>query len=241
MKPEKSICLALAVLIRIATLPAHSQPAIICQHSGFTDPTAEGFSVLTSGSPSLTPVMADLGHNAWGIGLNSGADIAQYSRSLTPQEKAEAGANGWIMSLTLRIVPPFSSPTYGMFAQFSMGGKSIAVLFGAENTGDPVVRLGGTYYTVTGGDSGYHNYELMYSPQTEIASLWVDGSYLAETAGSQTLDTAKFSWGGGQHPPGSAYANWSDVSLSIIPEPNSASLLWLGALLSIFLHRRLRP
>jgi len=185
--------------------------------------------------------MADFGHNAWSIGLNSGADVAQYSRRLSPQEQAEAGANGWIMSLTLRIVPPFSSPTYGVFADFYTGDKYIYVQFGADNTGSPVVRLGETSYTVTGGDSGYHNYELMYSPQTENASLWVDGSYLAETAGFQSLNTARFSWGGGQHPPGSAYANWSDVSLSIIPEPNSAALLWLGALLSIFLHRRLRP
>ena len=202
MKPEKSICLVLAVLIRIATVPAHSQSTIICQHSGFTDPTAEGFSLSTSGSPSLTPVMADFGHNAWSIGLNSGADVAQYSRRLSPQEQAEAGANGWIMSLTLRIVPPFSSPTYGVFADFYTGDKYIYVQFGADNTGSPVVRLGETSYTVTGGDSGYHNYELMYSPQTENASLWVDGSYLAETAGFQSLNTARFSWGGGQHPPG---------------------------------------
>jgi hypothetical protein len=219
----------LIVAIQVATGGSvHGQGTLIAQHRGAADPTNEGFTLLRGGNPSLTPVMGDLGLNAWSVNLNSQGDIAVYSKTLTAQQQADAAASGWILSLTLRVLQPFNSPNYGIAGDFYTGTKYFSLLFGAESDGDPIVRVGGIEYDLDGAGSGYHTYQLRYDAGTGLASLWVDGSHLANTAGSLNPSTALFRWGCGQNPVGIINANWNEVSLTIVPEPSTLALVGLG-------------
>ena len=94
---------------------------------------------------------------------------------------------------------------------------------------DPIVRFGDTRYTLNGGGSGYHNYQLRYDGGVGLATLWIDGTErltgLTATIGGGPQN---FSWGGGQNPYGTLAANWSEASFTIVPEPSSLVLLGLG-------------
>jgi hypothetical protein len=73
--------------------------------------------------------------------------------------------------------------------------------------------------------------QLMYDAGVGWASLWADGNLLALDAAGTSIPVTSLEWGGGQHPPGSAYANRNEVSLWAIPEPSSVALLGVGSLL----------
>jgi len=207
---------------------------LIFGHFGATDPTSEGFTLLQSGRPALAPVTNDLGLAAWHIGLDTAADIGQYTRNLTTEEQVAIEA-GWILTMTLRIVEPFDTPTFGTFAGYP------AVLFGAQSDGDPILQVGISEYVLEDAGSGYHTYQLRYDADLGLANLWADGVLLDTEIAVPPNPSASFGWGGGQHPPGSAYANWNEVSLWAIPEPSSLALLGLGGLwlVSRLLMRRL--
>jgi hypothetical protein len=213
--------------ITLAVTLCHGQGTLITGHFGAADPTTEGFTLLRSGNPSLAPVTDDFGLNAWSIGLDTDADIGRYSRLLSSQEQAALAA-GWTLSLTLRVLEPFGLPTVGVFASLQTGTQSFPLVFlGAQPDGDPILRVGNAQYTLEGAGAGYHNYQLTYDAQIGSAGLWVDGALLATGITGSPNPTAQFSWGGGQHP-GSAYANWNEVSLWAIPEPSALALLTLG-------------
>ena len=241
MKTVKIILLLAAVLIRFLTTPAYSQGLPLFLHSGGVDPTTEGFTLLRLGNPTLNPVIGDLGLNAWSIHQGSLSDIAQYSQTLTTQEQGDA-ANGWIFSLTVRALPPFRQPSFGTFGSFSDGAKTYSLLLGAQPSGDPLVQFGNVQYSLTGGGSGYHNYQLRYQPVIGSASLWIDGTEkLTGLTGASTSSGVKFLWGGGQNPYGTLAANWNEASFTIIPEPSTLALLGLGGwFLAASLIRRRR-
>jgi hypothetical protein len=220
-----------AALLGMAFGPTLGQGTVIAQHSGGADPIEEGFTLKRAGNPSLAPVMNDLGLDAWSVNLNSLSDIAQYSSRLTAQQGTDAEGEGWVLSLTLRVVEPFNSPTFATFASFHTGAKYFSLLFGALATGDPMVTLNGTRYTLVGAGSGYHSYQLKYDSGMRQAGLWMDGSYVADSAGFADPSSPLLVWGADQHDVPAAHANWSEVSLSIIPEPSCVVLLCCGALL----------
>ncbi len=229
-----TISLAAALLVA-ATDQLHSQGTLLFQHFGATDPTSEGFTLIRNGNPSLAPVTNDLGLDSWAIRLNTDADIGLYDRILSAQEQA-ALTGGWILSLTLRVVAPFDAPTVGIFASLSTGTDAFPLIFfGAQPDGDPILRVGNAQYALEGSGSGYHHYQFRYDAGVGRASLWVDGDLLATDIAGSPYAGARFSWGGGQHPPGSAYANWNEVSLWAVPEPSSLALcicggaFWLAA------------
>lgn len=220
-----------AMALLYAAIDCRGQGTLIFGHFASVDPTTEGFTLLRSGNPTLAPVMNDFGQNAWSIGLNTDADIGQYSRILSVQEQA-ALAPGWVLSLTLRVAEPFGSPSVGIFASLQTGAITFPLVsFGAQPDGDPMIRVGNLEYALDGAGSGYHNYQLKYDAGFGLASLRVDGSLLATNIAGSPNPTALFAWGGGQHPQGSTSANWSEVSLWAIPEPSPLILLGCGAVL----------
>lgn len=227
---KSMVALSLASLLAFTSIQSRAQGTVIAGHFGANDPTIEGFTLVQSGNPSLGPVLGDLGVDAWAIGLDSNADMGGYFRNLTAQQ-GSLGGGGWTLSLTLRILEPFNSANGGIFSSLYTGSEYFILMFGAQPSGDPVLLLQGISYDLSGVGSGYHNYQLRNDVATGATSFWVDGApFLTEVAGSPNPTTASFSWGGGQHPPGSAYANWNEASLSVIPEPSSLLLLSFGGL-----------
>jgi len=215
-----------------------AQGTLILGHFGSANPTNEGFSLFTYGASSLTPVMNDYGYNAWSIGVSSPNAVAEYYQSLT-SEQSDALSDGWVLSLTLRVVQPCNPVYSGIEAGF--GGAGVGLDFGALSDGDPAVWLENTLteYDFNGGGSGYHNYQLRYDAPTGLVSLWVDGTEWLNDIPINSNDVGpdlEVVWGENQS--ASIYANWSEVSLWATPEPSGISLFLLGGGVLICVRRR---
>lgn len=154
----KKLGLILQLVAAIGTANLAGQGTIAIQHLGAVDPTTEGFSLLRFGNPSLTAATNDQGRAAWLIGVQS-VDIAQYSYSLRPEQTA-ALANGWILSATLRVLPPFGPPTPARSILFYPLSGRIGFGIGSTVDGDPIIGIGLTNYVLFGLGPGYHNYKL---------------------------------------------------------------------------------
>jgi hypothetical protein len=149
------------------------------------DPTAQGwadFGVQTADAAAVV----DGATQAWSIDDADGGAIHGYTVTPTPDQITDAQGNGWTMSLNLRIVDQTDSPDFNIAMGWrNDAGRIFTMTFGASN-GDPVVVLhpeegamqGDPTFKVTldnAGD-GYHRYELVYNPITDVANLFVDGN-----------------------------------------------------------------
>lgn len=213
---------------------------LVARHIGSANPTNEGFSIIRSGTTSLSPVTGDQGFDAWRIGLNSQSQISQYHKSFT-QQQLDNAANGWILSLTARIAPPFNQPSYGIFGEFSDGWLTYSLQLGASPNGDPIVRFGNTVYNHVGGGAGYHNYQLKYNPISSVSSLWIDGSEKLSGLTVMTYGGLQgLTWGSGQNQYSSLVSFWNEASFTIIPEPSSVALFGLASSIAAFVRRKQR-
>jgi hypothetical protein len=118
---------------------------------------------------------------------------------------------------------------------FDTLSQGFGLVIGVQRNGDPNVYTGSSLSPVlvlNGAGAGYHEYELYYHAATGLADLWVDGSMrLNEIRGaSGGWAGPGVSWGGGLEGMGSQ-ANWSSISLAIIPEPSSVGLFCCAGLL----------
>lgn len=222
------------------------QGTLIARHLGANDPATEGFSLSRTPGASLAPVAGGPAGGAWSIGLSSLSEAALYSRVLTPQEQGLMSSVGWTLSLTLQVIPPYNSSIFGMFAEIFTGSQHFLIDFGATSTGDPRVgvNLSPAYpeVTLTGAGPGYHNYQLRFDAATQDASLWVDGAErIDRITDPYSLGQRSVTWGGGQRGSPIINANWSEVTLSIVPEPSGVSLLMCGGLLLFWCRARRRP
>lgn len=238
MKTPVYLSLFGSVFVALSGSWACGQGTLIIGHFGSADPTAEGFTLLRGGTPSLSPVM-ESGLDAWAINLDAD-DIGAYVQYLTPQQGAGI-AGSWILSVNVRIREPFILPNNGIFADLNTDAEYFALRFGAEANGDPMVQFHNLSYTLNGGGSGYHNYQLRYDAVASLASLWIDGTErLSGLSGSPSPTSPFFRWGGGQRSAGAVSANWNEASLSAIPEPSSLLLLSLGGLALAAARARMR-
>jgi hypothetical protein len=223
----------LVLCVLLLTLDAASSQII--QHRGAVDPTTEGFSIGFTGGASLEPVLDDFGVDAWSIHTASGNQFGFYRAFLSPEQQRSIGNQGWMLSAELRIaqVPEAGIP----LARFYTGTKLFHMSFGAEADGDPFVRLeqgiigaSELKYTLNETGGGYHRFSLIYDPDSDTASLWVDGvERITAYAGNPLFATPRIDWGGGQ---GVTHTHWSDVTLDVIPEPTVTSLLVSAVILS---------
>jgi hypothetical protein len=218
----------------------HAQTTVF-QHYGAVDPTTEGFSLLSGGSPSIMPIVDDLGSDAWSIRVGS-QEFADYSINLTAQQQAEAAAFGWVLSMNLRIVEPLGASNFGfgIFGSLVTGSESYTVRFAAQTNGDPIVLLGNTQYTLDGVGAGYHDYQFRHDSIEGVTSFWVNDTYLTSVTGAFSANEGQFRWGGGQHPGGIWHAHWNEVSFTIVPEPSSWALFAGGLCVACVAVRRLR-
>jgi hypothetical protein len=128
------------------------QGAVLIEHSGALDPTAEGFTPDTFYG-SVGPVTNDLGMNAWTT--TSGGPTLNYYQLLTPQQQAQVDGSDWKLSVTLRVVQ--SSGSSDIYTTFATGSQFFSLGFGLDGGGDPFVQAGDSslspVYTLTGAGS----------------------------------------------------------------------------------------
>jgi len=239
MKTRRNIDLSIGSLVLVCAIRiAHGQASFIIQHSGAIDPVSEGFTLTLGPSGAVGPVFADQGLNSWSV-ISSGVPV-NYFQSLTPQQQLSITDAAWTLSATLRVVqaPQISLALYA-------GSQRYGMTFELEPDGDPIVNTHSTLSPVLvldGAGSGYHDYELAYDSATGQASLWVDG---VERVTDITSVSGDFGWGviwGATIQGSVSEANWNHVSLEVVPEPSSLTLVGLGmsSLAVTLLHRRRR-
>jgi len=232
MKTHSYIFSLIATFVILATRLAHAQGVIIAQHSGFNNPTGEGFVQSGFGSSHATGITNDLGANAWITPVSNSAIF--YTGSISNI----SGLN-WILSVNDRIAT--ANTSLGTFyVNITTGSSSFYFSFGSDGNGNQLVSIGGTNFTLNGG-SVYNNYQLIYSSGTDTASFWINGIEDISGIAAQTefgSSLAFLEWGGGYQSPANFQANWNLVSLSIVPEPSAMSLISLGTGVLIYVRTR---
>ena len=86
-----------ALFLAVMVDSAHGQGTVIIQHSGYANPTNEGFTIL-GGGPIGIPVTNDFGMNAWSVATT------RYGYFLTPQEESQITTDNWTLSATFRMI-----------------------------------------------------------------------------------------------------------------------------------------
>jgi hypothetical protein len=217
--------LALATLFVTAAFPALGQGTLIIQHAGATDPVTEGFQNLGPGSGYA--VLNDTGVNAW---VTPGAtnQFVYFKYVLTPQQQAASAGKSWILSADLKIATTNSPDFVHVELDGFNGGYGFN--FGSDSNGDQYVNYIGGSVTLPG--SNYNNYQLRYDASTENVGLWINGTEYANNIFTNQHETylVELGWGGGADVGQNPLANWNLVSLTI-PEPSSAALFGVGALI----------
>ena len=206
---------------------------LLSAHNGSTNPTTENFGTLNVGSGPVGPVANDQGHPAWEITAPNTDNQVEYidQRPLTSTQAAEIASAGFTETVVARVTrnngnaPAWQDQSGVIQSGVIIGSISTDVLgsgsprfdidLAINSQGDTVVILPtsialnaqgavvATGLTDTLTDSGYHTYQLYYSPATNSASLYIDGKlalsgYTGETA---YLGYTRLYWGttgGGQ-------------------------------------------
>jgi hypothetical protein len=237
------------------------QPAaradLIGMHSGTTSPLTEGFTTFSFGSGSSEgPITNDLGEPAWSIaGSAQDSQFAYRTGALTPTQQAEIAATGFVLTVIARAVqglaPAYDSINHVVIGsanvdtgvkRFDLGlgltsaGDTVAVLATSVDNGGPgfSVREPGPSYTLSG--NGWHTYQLIYDPTTQLADLFVDGvdriqGYAGDTS---FVGNTGLNWGANSGGQGDFNLVEAETgTLAAVPEPSTVFLGGAGALLWI--------
>jgi hypothetical protein len=234
MKTPKHTSL-LATLFLVLNLELAGGQGIILEHLGNADPVNEGF--IHGGSGAVGPVTNDLGSvNAWSTIGNPG--IVYYVYPLTSQDEAQLAGMDWVLSVTMRIVNPRAN---GLFVFLFEGSKSFNLSFNsdAQNNQSVVGQFQGqSFFLPAGTGSTYNNYQLRYDAVTDLASFWMNGiDVVNDLTGIMSANPSYLEWG--SNPDGAiGQANWSEVSLYVVPEPSAMTLILLGSGVCIYVRTR---
>ena len=205
----------------------HAQSSLpIFQHLGANDPTAEGFNLVLGSGGSVGAV----GTSAWTTAVGSPNGNTYYQQTFSLQQLADMAGQNWVLSFTVQVAQSGNFPN--SYLQLETGSATFILPLGSDSNGDPFINGSSLspMFVLNGGGSGYHNYQLIYNTANATANLWVDGTDAINNYPYATHSGAgSIAWGEGQA--GSSQGNWSLVSLSVVPEPSTLSLLTLGGLL----------
>lgn len=141
------------------------------------------------------PIANDLGYPAWSISTSTLNSIFDYqSGPLTAAQKADINSQGFTLTLRARALQG-NAPAYDAGSNTLIGGavldlesKAYDLLLGINSSGNTVAALL-TYYDYGGpggslrgygpsytlNDAGYHTYDLVFNPNTQSATLFIDG------------------------------------------------------------------
>ena len=251
MKSLRAFSLMMAVS---ATQMAAAEAAVVFSHSGNADPTTEGWVVEPSfapfGRPSSGPLTGDLGLDAWSIddNLTTIGSNWFYTQSPDAAQNSQASTNGWTLRARLRVVdsPDAVGNAGSIILEYANGVTDYRLALGAEADGDPIVLLWdggvssdgttatGTSFTLQGGGSGYHLYELVYKPVAGAADLFIDGVLrVSNFTGVASSTFNRVAWGSASSSD-TGQSNWNLVEWEVTAVPLPAALpLFLGGLLGL--------
>ena len=187
----------LVALLMVATTPIASA-AFLIEYQAPADPTTAGFSTIFVGPAPLVnePIQNDLGHPAWSIsGLDLSSQFVYISGALSAEQKADLANEGFTLTLRGRVLqgtaPAYDagsntviggavldivSMRYDLVLGINSSGNAVAVLITSNDALGPGGSIRGFGPSYTLNDAGYHTYELVFNPQTQSASLFVDGT-----------------------------------------------------------------
>ena len=226
--PFKATCLGCYLILGLAS--CNYGQAYFLDHSGANDPVLEGFNSFSNPSWQTVSVTNDLGYNAWATTVNrsSGTYFAIVAPSLV--------ANNWTLAVNMRVATPgIINQSASFDAVVNQGLAAFYLYFRAAPSGNQLVTINNYPAITLPGGLTYHEYRLEYDSPTGLASLWVDGIMrIGDISADQYYPPPQnpqggWSWGGATQFPTTHQANWNLVSLEVIPEPNSLSLLFLGS------------
>jgi len=229
----KTVCHILTVVFLVLPCLALRADTVLASHQGANDPLQEGFSLFMQRG-IVGPLTNDFGRDAWTV-FSSGAPVS-YSRSLTAGDQNLLAGADWSFSATLRLL---RTPNVSMY--FFSGTERFFVEFDQESDGDPITHTRSStrpVWVYSGGGSGYHDYQLQYHASSGVASLLVDGvERVSDITGEPGWAWWGVIWGAYSQASHGSYSYWNTVTLTVVPEPASGTLLALGALGLLLLRR----
>jgi hypothetical protein len=127
----------------------------------------------------------------------------RYQASPTAEQLARAQTEGWFLRVLLQV--PFAGDALdqSIMTEFGepAGGKRYLLNWGSNASGDPIVGFFGDArtHTVTGAGTDFVLYELAWSPDTQLATLLVNGEVIfSDYAGfNSALTAARVDFGSG--------------------------------------------
>ena len=188
---------SIALVLLLGSVGTSQAFVTVFDHSGNTDPLTEGWSGNGGG-----PVANDAGSgfDAWVIDDDSTTgSSAGYFQVPLDSQISQASSLGWRLSARIRLVDIPDMPGGSPALIYRDDAKTWQIHFGTEADGDPKLDLvtavvgtlptGFTSFTLQGGGSGYHLYELVFDPVLGSADLFIDGveqvsNYVGATFGS---------------------------------------------------------
>lgn len=186
------------VLLLILTWVSYTAAAAFSiEYQAPADPTTAGFSaqVVSGPAPGVNePIANDLGVPAWSISESDlGSQFGYQSGPLSAEQKADLASEGFTLTLRGRALqgnaPAYDagnntviggalldvgSKRYDLWLGINSSGNTVAVLLTSFDAG-PGGSLRGFGPSYTLSDAGYHTYQLVFDPNTQSASLFVDG------------------------------------------------------------------
>ncbi|RRJ95322.1 hypothetical protein Ga0100231_014405 [Opitutaceae bacterium TAV4] len=231
------IAMASALVLTLAATAAHAQTLIT--HTGAANPTTEGWAA--TGTATLGSTVAnDNGTAAWQVNDNSATASLLYVKVLTEAEANKVTAEGWTLSVTLRVTDTNNAPDLTRYVDYVDINKKVrwGLDFGSTSTGHLTVSLRGSALTHTFADSDYHSFSLVYNSVAGTASLFIDNATTATLTGytgaaDTNIAVRHLRWGSssGTYTGSANYANISFVVGAPIPEP--ATIASIAGLLAL--------
>jgi hypothetical protein len=238
--------------------------AAISLHTGLADPVTEGWTKFRPFSSVDTfPVANDLGLgiDSWSIDDNAGfgppGHDGVYGQLLTPAQILSVESLGWRYSVRMRIVDSELGLTHdSIMASVIDSTHTYTMQFGRTAAGNPLVMVTtgediGPTFEVSDPNNGYHLYELLFSAQSNSASLLVDGilqttgytGRLGADLGTGLGATGNINFGSTSNN-FTGQANYASVAFDAVPEP-SGFFIGVGTLTTLcvatLLRRSSRP
>ncbi len=233
MARRMTVCWAAGCLCAVALLAGPAEATLVIAHSGYADPTDEGWTVWGGAYHG-----ADVADGAWDVGTSGVRYHYLHWYWVPGEEKGDQRA--WRVTSVMKAhISPSLGPT-GLYNVYFAVANGLAATYvcdiNATNDGWLTISDHKNLYTLTGlSPYEYHTYGLAHQANATTADLSVDGTYVASLHAEGVLGPG-VEWGagdsdsrgmGGYQSVQFEVDPWGEASA--VPEPASCALLVLAA------------